>query len=189
MTLDLVVVHSPVGGGHKSAALAIAEAARSRGLSVEVLDTFEHAPRVFGQAYVAAHLTWTGVAPELYGAAYFSANHRDGALEPVRRAADHLAWAGLVKRVVELAPRAVVATHHLPLVVLGRARRKGGSRAPASASSPTTAPMPSGPRRASTPSASPAPALSAMRWPIASGRASSTRRASRSAVPSRPRRR
>ena len=125
MTLDLVVVHSPVGGGHKSAALAIAEAARARGLSVEVVDTFEHAPRVFGKAYVTAHLTWTGALPELYGAAYFRANHRDGAREPVRRAADHVAWAGLVKRVVALAPRAVIATHHLPLVVLGRARRKG----------------------------------------------------------------
>ena len=52
------------------------------------------------------------------------ANRRDGALEPVRRALDHVAWAGLCKRVVALAPRAVVATHHLPLVVLGRARRK-----------------------------------------------------------------
>ncbi|HEX3344627.1 MAG TPA: glycosyltransferase, partial [Polyangiaceae bacterium] len=123
--LDLVVVHSPVGGGHKSAALAIAEAARARGLTVDVVDTFEHAPRVLGQAYVTAHLAWTGALPELYGAAYFRANHRDGALEPVRRAADHVAWAGLVKRVVALAPRAVVATHHLPLVVLGRARRKG----------------------------------------------------------------
>jgi processive 1,2-diacylglycerol beta-glucosyltransferase len=130
MSPDLVVVHSPVGGGHKSAALAIAEAARARSLTVEVLDTFEHAPRVFGKAYVTAHLTWTGALPELYGAAYFRANHRDGALEPLRRAADHVAWAGLVKRVVGLAPRAVIATHHLPLVVLGRARRKGKLHCP-----------------------------------------------------------
>jgi len=125
MAIDLVIVHSPVGGGHKSAALAVAEAARARGLTVEVLDTFEHAPRVFGQAYVTAHVTWTGMAPELYGNAFFSANHRNGAFEPFRRAVDHVAWAGLVKRVVALAPRAVIATHHLPLVVLGRARRKG----------------------------------------------------------------
>jgi processive 1,2-diacylglycerol beta-glucosyltransferase len=124
MTLDLVVVHSPVGGGHKSAALAVAEAARARGLTVEVLDTFEHAPRVLGRAYLTAHLTAQGMLPELYGAAFFSANHRDGALEPVRRGIDHVAWAGLVRRVVALAPRAVVATHHLPLLVLGRARRK-----------------------------------------------------------------
>jgi processive 1,2-diacylglycerol beta-glucosyltransferase len=130
MALDLVVVHSPVGGGHRSAALAVAEAARARGLTVEVLDTFEHAPRVFGRAYLGAHLAWTGALPELYGAAFTAANHRDGTFEPMRRAVDHVAWAGLVKRVVELAPRAVVATHHLPLLVLGRARRKGKLDAP-----------------------------------------------------------
>jgi processive 1,2-diacylglycerol beta-glucosyltransferase len=130
MALDLVVVYSPVGGGHKSAALAVAEAARARGLSVEVLDTFEHAPAFLGRAYLTAHLAWTGLAPDLYGSAYFGSNHRNGRFEPVRRAADHVAWAGLVQRVVSLAPRAVIATHHLPLVVLGRARRKGWLTSP-----------------------------------------------------------
>jgi processive 1,2-diacylglycerol beta-glucosyltransferase len=123
--LDVAVVHSPVGGGHKAAALAVAEAARARGLSVEVLDTFEHAPRVFGHAYLAAHLTAQGVLPGVYGAAFFSANRRDRPLEPVRRGIDHLAWAGLVERVLAMRPRAVVATHHIPLLVLGRARRSG----------------------------------------------------------------
>ena len=70
-----------MGGGHKAAAIATAEAARARGLSVEVLDTFDHAPRrVFGQAYLAAHLTWQGTMPELYGAAYFASYRCDGAL-------------------------------------------------------------------------------------------------------------
>ncbi len=127
---DLVVVHSPVGGGHKSAAMALAEAARARGLSVEVLDTFEHAPRVLGDAYLSAHLTAQNALPDLYGATFTAANRRDGALEPVRRGIDHVAWAGLVRRVVDLAPRFIVATHHLPLIVLGRARLRGRLAAP-----------------------------------------------------------
>ena len=127
---DLVLVYAPVGAGHKMAALSTAEAARRRGLVVEVLDLFELAPRVVGQSYVAAHLTGQRVVPDLYGSAYFAANRRDGVLEPVRRGFDHMAFAGLVKRVAELAPRAVVATHHLPLVVLGRARRRGDLAAP-----------------------------------------------------------
>jgi processive 1,2-diacylglycerol beta-glucosyltransferase len=122
--LDLAIVHSSVGGGHRAAALALAEVALARGLRVAVLDTFEHAPRVFGQAYLTAHLAATGAVPDLYGSLFFGFDRRDGALEPVRRGIDHLAWAGLVRHVVTLAPRAVVATHHLPLVVLGRARRK-----------------------------------------------------------------
>jgi processive 1,2-diacylglycerol beta-glucosyltransferase len=130
MRPDLVIVHSPVGGGHKAAALAAAEAARARGLSAVILDAFDYAPRVFGQAYLATHLAWQATLPELYGTAYFAANHRDGAFEPVRRGFDHLALAGLVRAVVELAPRAVIATHHLPLLVLGRARRMGWLVAP-----------------------------------------------------------
>ncbi len=127
---DLVIVHSPVGGGHKAAALAAAEAARARGLRAIVVDTFEHAPKVFGQAYLAAHLTWQGTMPELYGTAYFASNRRDGALEPVRRGIDHVAWGGLVRHVIDLRPRAVIATHHLPLIVLARARRRGRLLAP-----------------------------------------------------------
>ena len=130
MSPDLVVVHSPVGGGHKAAALAVAEAACARGLAVLVLDTFEHAPRVFGQAYLAAHLTWQGTMPELYGSAYFAFNRCDGALEPVRRGLDHVAWGGLVHRLAGLRPRAVIATHHLPLVVLAHARRRARLCAP-----------------------------------------------------------
>lgn len=125
MIADLVVVHAPVGGGHKSAALATAEAARARGLRVEVLDLFEHAPRIVGDAYLRAHLTGQSALPDLYGPLYFAANRRGGAFEPVRHAIDHAAFGALERAVRDLAPRAVVATHHLPLVVLGDARRRG----------------------------------------------------------------
>jgi processive 1,2-diacylglycerol beta-glucosyltransferase len=128
--MDLVVVYSPVGGGHKSAALATAEAARARGLSVEVVSTFDHAPRWAGDAYVRAHLTGQSAAPELYGQMYFAANRRGDALEPLRLGIDNLVYGGLADHVRSLAPRAIIATHHLPLVVLGRARRKGTLGAP-----------------------------------------------------------
>lgn len=128
--VDLVLVYTPVGGGHKAAALAIAEAARARGLTVEAIDLFEHAPRVVGDSYVGAHLAGQRAVPNFYGAAFFAANHRDGLLEPVRRGFDHVAFAKVIERVQSLHPRAVVATHHLPLVVLGRARRTGKLGAP-----------------------------------------------------------
>jgi processive 1,2-diacylglycerol beta-glucosyltransferase len=130
MSTDLVVVYSPVGGGHKSAAIATAEAARARGLRVELVDTFEHGPRWAGDAYVGAHLTGQSAAPELYGQMYFAANRRGDALEPLRLELDNLVFGGLAARVRHLAPRAVIATHHLPLVVLGRARLRGTLDAP-----------------------------------------------------------
>jgi processive 1,2-diacylglycerol beta-glucosyltransferase len=130
MPTDVVLLYTPVGGGHKAAALATAEAARARGLSVEVVDFFAHAPKVVAKSYVTAHLTAQGAMPALYGATYFAANDRNGAFEPVRRGFDHVVFADAVRRVRELDPRVVVATHHLPLVVLGRARRKGWLDAP-----------------------------------------------------------
>jgi processive 1,2-diacylglycerol beta-glucosyltransferase len=68
--------------------------------------------------------------PHLYGSAYFAANHRGGPFDPIRRGVDHLAFLPLLKRVCAMKPRVVIATHHLPLVVLGRARRKGWLEAP-----------------------------------------------------------
>ncbi|AKU95930.1 diglucosyldiacylglycerol synthase (LTA membrane anchor synthesis) [Labilithrix luteola] len=129
-TTDLVVVHSPVGGGHKAAALAVAEAATARGLRVTIIDAFEHAPKWAGDAYVRAHLTGQNAAPEFYGQLYFAANRRDGTFEPLRLGIDNLLFGALADHVTSLAPRAIVATHHLPLVVLGRARRKGLLDAP-----------------------------------------------------------
>ncbi|MBX3192019.1 MAG: hypothetical protein KF819_33825 [Labilithrix sp.] len=130
MGTDLVVVYSPVGGGHKSAALATAEAARARGLRVEIVNIFDHAPKWAGDTYVRAHLTGQSATPELYGQMYFAANRRRSAFEPLRLGFDNLVFGRLTERVLALAPRVVVATHHLPLVVLGRARRKGALSAP-----------------------------------------------------------
>ncbi|MEO8796269.1 MAG: hypothetical protein ABI551_00155, partial [Polyangiaceae bacterium] len=129
-SLDLAIVHSPVGGGHKAAANALAEAARARGLTVEIVDTFAHAPKIVGQTYLGAHLTGQGKAPLAYGNAYFAANKRGGAFEPVRRTFDHAVFLDLLHHVCRAKPRVVIATHHLPLVVLGRARRRGWLPAP-----------------------------------------------------------
>ena len=126
----VVIVYTPVGGGHKAAALALCEAAERRGHSVEVLDLFEWAPAIVGAAYQTAHLRGTSLTPTLYGKGYFAANHRHGALDPIRRSFDHLAFAKLVNRVRVSNPHAVIGTHHLPLVVLGRARELGWLNAP-----------------------------------------------------------
>ncbi len=130
MTVDLVVTFSPVGGGHRGAALALEEAAKARGLRVVLLDAFDFAPRWFGDWYLRAHLAGQGLVPELYGSAYSAANHARGVLDPVRRGLDELTFAELRSHVRSLAPRAVVATHHLPLVALAHDRRRGRLAAP-----------------------------------------------------------
>jgi len=125
MPTDVVIVYTPVGGGHKAAALAVAEAAKARGLRVELLDLFEWAPAIVGATYQTAHLGGTTMTPTFYGMGYFAANRRNGAFEPLRRGFDHVAFARIVNRVCDSGARSVISTHHLPLVVLGRARRLG----------------------------------------------------------------
>jgi len=130
MATDLVIVYSPVGGGHKSAAIAVDEAARARGLRTVLVNAFDYAPRVFTDVYVGTHLTGQSFAPELYGEIYFAANKRRRPLEPVRLGIDNLVFGRVADAVIAHAPRAVIATHHIPLVVLGRARRKRALDAP-----------------------------------------------------------
>ncbi len=130
MPVDLVVTFSPVGGGHKGAALALEEAARARGLRTVLLDAFDFAPRWFGDMYLRAHLAGQGLAPDLYGSAYSAANHARTVLDPLRRGMDELTFAKLRAHVRSLRPRAVLATHHLPLVALAHERRRGRLAAP-----------------------------------------------------------
>lgn len=127
---DLLAVYTPVGGGHKAAALAVCETARARGLSADAIDLFELGPRAFGEAYQAWHLSTTARTPNFYGRAYFGSNSRGGALEPIRLRFDSVIFRKLLREVASRSPRAIVATHHLPLVVLGRARRKNMLAAP-----------------------------------------------------------
>ncbi|HEX4512033.1 MAG TPA: glycosyltransferase [Polyangiaceae bacterium] len=125
MTCDLLTVFTRVGGGHKSAALAVAERAREEGMAAESRDIFDLGPRLFGDAYLKWHLETTSRSPKLYGRAYFGSNQRGGALEPLRLTLDRVLFRKLLGEVERIAPRVIVATHHIPLVVLGRARRKG----------------------------------------------------------------
>lgn len=123
--MDLLVVYSPCGGGHKAAANAVVEAARARGLASEAIDAFEFAPKWAAETYLAAHYNGQSRAPELYGAGFHATNSRGGAWEPLRLTIDRVLFRPLRERVRAIRPRAIVCTHHLPLVVLGRERRKG----------------------------------------------------------------
>jgi processive 1,2-diacylglycerol beta-glucosyltransferase len=123
--VDLCAIYSPVGGGHRAAAEALVQAAQAKGLSTALLNAFDYVPKVFEQLYVGTHLTGQAHMPNFYGRAFQAANRRDGLLEPIRRSWDDSAFAGLTRAVKALAPRAVLATHHLPLIACASARRTG----------------------------------------------------------------
>src|SRR4051794_29210692 len=125
----LLVMHCPAGGGHKSAAMAIAERAQARGLEATVVDALSLAPSWFARAYVDAHLTSSAYAPHLHGAAYFASNRRGAVDGELRHFFDRWLGKELVRAVAAMDPCAVVATHFFPLAILSSARRPS-SRAP-----------------------------------------------------------
>jgi len=128
--MDLLAIYSPCGGGHKAAAIALKEAANARGLSCELVDLFALAPRFATEPYLFAHYGGQSRAPDWYGAGYHATNKRNGALEPLRLTIDRVLFANVRKCVREKNPRAIASTHHLPLVVLGRERRKNRLHVP-----------------------------------------------------------
>jgi processive 1,2-diacylglycerol beta-glucosyltransferase len=124
-TKTLVIVYSPVGGGHRAAAEALSERALMHGHRVKLLNAFDFAPRWFGDMYKGAHLTGQGAVPTFYGAAYEQANRRGGLWEPLRLGFDELTFARLSREVCNANPDEVIVTHHLPLVGLAKARARG----------------------------------------------------------------
>ncbi|MFO0666020.1 MAG: glycosyltransferase [Polyangiaceae bacterium] len=120
----VVLLHAPVGGGHRAAAEALAMAVRSAGIDTEVLDAFTFAPKSFTECYRAFHFAGQGLAPKLYGRAYFRANQRSP-FDSVRADLDLAILRPLVSHLRERAPDVVVATHHLALVAVARAKARG----------------------------------------------------------------
>lgn len=126
----MLVLHAPVGGGHKAAALALAEAGRALGRSVEVIDALAWTPRWFRRAYVDSYVVSTRFARPVYGAVFAASDRPDPARDLLRGIVDRSVSEELVARVLEKDPLAVIATHFFPLFELGRLRREGRLLAP-----------------------------------------------------------
>jgi processive 1,2-diacylglycerol beta-glucosyltransferase len=127
---EILILHCPAGGGHKAAAMAIAERAEARGIGARVIDALSFAPPWFARFYVDTHLRSSAYVPRLYGSAYFASNHRSAVDGELRKRFDHWIGRPLLNEVLSSDPLAVVATHFFPMFKLVWARRRGSLRAP-----------------------------------------------------------
>jgi len=126
MARRLLVLHAPIGGGHRRAAEAIGAQAAQSGLEVRVVDAYDFVPGVWRRLHVWAFLAVTALLPGLYGAVYDAQQGRRSSWgNRFRRVWDRLVGASLVRYVRDFAPDVVVATHYYPAVVLGRERTRG----------------------------------------------------------------
>jgi processive 1,2-diacylglycerol beta-glucosyltransferase len=127
---QILILHCPAGGGHKAAAMAIAERAEAHGIGARVIDALSFAPPWFARLYVDTHLRSSAYVPRLYGSAYFASNHRSAVDGELRKRFDHWIGKPLLREVLSSDPLAVVATHFFPMGKLGWARRNGMLAAP-----------------------------------------------------------
>jgi processive 1,2-diacylglycerol beta-glucosyltransferase len=127
---ELLILHCPAGGGHKAAAMAVAERAQARGVPARVIDALSFAPPWFAKLYVDTHLRSSAYIPKIYGSAYFASNHRSAVDGELRKRFDHWIGRPLLSAVLSSEPLAVVTTHFFPMIKLGWARRRGLLQAP-----------------------------------------------------------
>jgi len=127
---ELLILQCPAGGGHKAAAMAIAEQAEARGIKARVIDALSFAPPWFARLYVDTHLRSSAYVPALYGSAYFASNHRSAVDGELRKRFDHWIGRPLLREVLASDPLAVVTTHFFPMIKLGWARQRGLLAAP-----------------------------------------------------------
>jgi processive 1,2-diacylglycerol beta-glucosyltransferase len=122
----IAILYTPAGGGHRSAANAIAaEAAHQPGTVVEVRNVLDFAPRWF--AYDRA---WQ-LIQRRGGHAWdwlFDATETDLGLDAVRLRLHRALFGALDRYLLELAPTHVVCTHYLPALAVARVRERLGMR-------------------------------------------------------------
>jgi processive 1,2-diacylglycerol beta-glucosyltransferase len=130
----ILILHATVGGGHKSAARALAKAFSEADptLEVQVVDALDGMSASFRKMYAGGFEKAVAHTPTFYGA-FFKAT-RDLDRSPVFRFARH--WSNrlqgrkLVELLRESNPRAIVCTHFLPLEIALREKEAGWITAP-----------------------------------------------------------
>jgi processive 1,2-diacylglycerol beta-glucosyltransferase len=131
---DVVILYTSVGGGHRAAANAVADAiARERpGTRTEVLDSLDFAPASLRRLYLWLYRLLQLRVPHAWDWLYACADRMTPSLvaDRVRVAFDLAVMRRLGHHLEATQPAHVVCTHHLPAVVAGdlAERRRIGSR-------------------------------------------------------------
>ncbi|MBN1422841.1 MAG: glycosyltransferase [Planctomycetes bacterium] len=117
-----LLLFTTVGGGHRSAARALAEAFRDLdpGGTVEAKDVLEFTPAVFRRIYQESYAWLVNHTPEVWGYLYEHAAKPAADRKKARlvRAFDRLNYRRLLEYLERFAPDAVVGTHFLPTEIL-----------------------------------------------------------------------
>src|SRR5262249_43348553 len=125
----IAILHATAGSGHKSAAVAIAQALGELApdATVREVDALVFASRFYRSTYAQGYNAMAQRAPRLWGALYalWAQQRVNRSAGPAREALDRLALRGLVRVVERERPDAIVCTHFLPVEALYPIRGRG----------------------------------------------------------------
>lgn len=136
MSPKILILHASIGGGHKSAADALAQAFALRGVNeVVVKDVFEFGGELLRKAVVGGYLTTSEKAPLLWKMFYESGDVNDPQRAEFKntlrgQAQRPMFVLTLDKFVKEFAPDIIIGTHFMPLEILLPLKRKNEITAP-----------------------------------------------------------
>ena len=136
MSPKILILHASIGGGHKSAAEALAQAFALRGVSdVVVKDVFEFGGKVLERAVVGSYKVTSEKAPLLWKMFYESGDVSNPRWAKIKnqlrgQAQRPMFVLTLDKFVKEYNPDIIIGTHFMPLEILLPLKRKGELAAP-----------------------------------------------------------
>ncbi|HEX3133389.1 MAG TPA: glycosyltransferase [Planctomycetota bacterium] len=120
----IVVLSVSAGAGHVRAAEALIATAKLHHPGVEAIhiDVMDLVPKLFRKIYAEKYVDVVNRHPALWGYLYHTADKQrdDSTITRIRRVIEKLNTRGLVTKLQELQPDAVICTHFLPAQILSR---------------------------------------------------------------------
>ena len=120
----LAVLSVSAGAGHVRAAEALVATTKLYHPGVEAvhIDVMDLVPKLFRKIYAEKYVDVVNRHPALWGYLYHTADKQrdDSIITRVRRVIEKLNTRGLVKKLEEMQPDAVICTHFLPAQILSR---------------------------------------------------------------------
>lgn len=133
--MKILLLHASAGGGHKRAAEALADTARSRGIQPIVRDILDFVPPLYRKTYAGGYLRLIRAMPEVWGYLY-TQTHRN-AQRPIERNLrsifNKLNAFSFYRFLRKVNPDAVICTHFMPLELIASRRPRAALPVPLAA--------------------------------------------------------
>lgn len=126
------MIYVSAGGGHRSAAMALAKAFQTTisSYDIKVIDALDYTNPTYKKMYVSAYLNMVKHMPELWGYIYKKYDSRkvSSNIENLRKSLDKFNARDLLNFISEYQPDVIIGTHFLPLQIVSHLKKQKGTK-------------------------------------------------------------